>query len=588
MAPILQLDKLTKSYGERILFEDVSFSIEAGDKIGIIAKNGTGKTTLLRIIAGDEDYDAGTITLRNGIKISILEQTPEFSEGMTTRKYVEKLASSDDVRMELTKLITQLNPDVDWDQPLDKMSGGQSKRLALAKTLSENPDLLILDEPTNHLDIKTIEWLENYLAKPGITLLMVTHDRYFLDRICNRIVEIDRQQSYTYPGNYNKYLQQREYRIQVMWAELTKVKNLLRREQEWMSRQPQARAGKARYRIEQYYDLKNKSNVNLSEKNVALNAESTYIGKKIFHAENVSKYFEDKCVLKDFTYDFARYEKIGIIGENGVGKSTFIKMLQGIIRPDSGFFDIGETVSFGYYCQERVSFPKDKKVIDAVTDIAEDIDLGGQRVTPLQYLQHFLFTAKDQQKYISTLSGGELSRLYLATVLMRRPNFLILDEPTNDLDIVTLGILEEYLMDFKGCVLIISHDRYFLDNIVDHLFVMEGEGIIRDFPGNYSDFRKWQAENFISEKTKIKEPGPSKREKKQNQRPDRMSFKEKREFEVLTKEIEELTNEKNFLESLFNGGEGIDDIAMKAARYEEIKNLLDEKELRWLELSEKS
>lgn len=585
MAPLLQIENLTKSYGDRLLFADVTFGVNEGDKIGLIAKNGMGKSTLLKIISGSEDHDSGSVTFRNDIRVSILEQSPSFNPDSTPRKFVENFSGDAEVRNNLVRLITQIGDGLDMDGRFGTMSGGQCKRVALAAAIAENPQLLILDEPTNHLDIRTIEWLENYLSRSRMTLLMVTHDRYFLDRVCNRIIEIDREQIYAYPGNYKKYLEQREHRIQVMGAELAKVKNLLRKEQDWMSRQPQARAGKARYRINQYYDLKDRSRVNLTEKNVAINSNSTYIGNKIFHAESVTKYFGDKCVLRDFTYDFARFEKIGIVGENGVGKSTFVKMLQGIVKPDSGFFDVGDTVSFGYYSQERAVFPSDKKVIDVVTDIAEDIDLGGQRVSPLQYLQHFLFNAKDQQKYISTLSGGELSRLYLATVLMRRPNFLILDEPTNDLDIVTLGILEEYLADFKGCAIIISHDRYFLDNIVDHLFVMEGEGVVKDFPGNYTEYRAFRSEQM--DKTDEKKKSQPK-EKQRTERPERMTFKERKEFEALTAEIETLTAERDTLEALFNSGETIEDVATKAARYEELRTILDEKELRWLELSEKS
>lgn len=588
MAILLQVDGLTKSYGDRLLFADVSFTINEGDKVGLIAKNGMGKSTLLSIIAGREDYDSGKIVFRNDIKVSILDQSPEFDASKTPRKYIDSFSADEDIRNQLLKLITQINDNLDLDTEFGHLSGGQRKRIALAAALAMNPDLLILDEPTNHLDIGTIEWLENYLSRSRLALLMVTHDRYFLDRVCNTIIEIDHQLIYQYPGNYAKYLEQRAHRIEVMTAELSKVKNILRKEQDWMSRQPQARAGKAKYRIDRFYDLKEKSRVNLNEKSVNLNATSTYIGKKIFHAESVTKCFGDKCVLRDFTYDFARFEKIGIVGKNGVGKSTFVKMLQGIVNPDSGHFDIGDTVSLGYYSQERAVFPPNKKVIDVVSDIADDIELGKQRLNPLQYLQHFLFDAKDQQKYIANLSGGELSRLYLATVLMRRPNFLILDEPTNDLDIVTLGILEEYLSEYGGCAIIISHDRYFLDNIVDHLFVMEGDGLVRDFPGNYTDYRKWLSENVQDAERAAEKESPQTKVKPRTQRPEKLSFKEKKEFEELTKEIELLTHEKTELEALFNSGSTIEDIHEKSLRYDTVKELLDEKELRWLELSEKA
>lgn len=588
MAILLQIENLTKSVGDRMLFADVNLGVEEGDKIGIIAKNGTGKTTFLRTICGDVDYDSGRITFRNDIKVSMLPQTPVFDSYRTLGDYIESFASKPTYQTALVKLITQTGGDISPEAEFDKMSGGQRKRIALAAALASEPDILILDEPTNHLDIKSIEWLEGYLSRSRLTLLLVTHDRYFLERVCNRIIEIDRETMYTYPGNYSKYLEQRAHRIEVMGAELSKVKKILRKEQDWMSRQPQARAGKAKYRIDRFYELKDKSRVNLSEKNVRLNADSTYIGKKIFSAVNVSKAFGDKTILKDFSYEFARYEKIGIVGENGVGKSTFIKMLQGLVTPDSGHFDVGETVAFGYYSQERAVFDPNKKVIDVVTDIADDIDLGTQRLSPLQYLQHFLFSVKDQQKYISTLSGGELSRLYLATVLMRRPNFLILDEPTNDLDIVTLGILEQYLIDFKGCAIIISHDRYFLDNIVDHIFVMEGDGAVRDFPGNYSDYREYSRQK-ISETKESTSPAKPAKEKQRTERPVRLSFKEKQEFETLSREIDELSEEKSRLEATFNSPDTVAaDIRDMAARYEEIKNLLDEKELRWLELSEKA
>ncbi|MCH5220582.1 MAG: ABC-F family ATP-binding cassette domain-containing protein [Muribaculaceae bacterium] len=584
--PILQTENLTKSYGDRMLFADVTFTINEGDKVGLIAKNGMGKSTMLKILGGQEDYDSGKIVTRSNLKVSVLEQTPDFAEYETPRDFIETFTKDEEIKSDLIKFITRIGEGLNLDEKFVNLSGGQKKRVAIAETLALKPDLLILDEPTNHLDIKTIEWLEGFLSKARVSLLLVTHDRYFLDRICNRIIEIDRQRIFSYTGNYSRYLEERRHRIEVMGAELSKVKNILRKEQDWMSRQPQARAGKAKYRIDRYYDLKERSRVNINEKNVAINAKSTYVGNKIFHAHSVTKRFGDKCVLKDFSYDFARYDKIGIVGENGVGKSTFIKMLQGLVEPDSGFFEVGETVRFGYYSQDRCVFNPEKTVFDAVSDIADEIELGDQKLNAMQYLQHFLFSPKDQQKYISTLSGGELSRLYLATVLMRRPNFLVLDEPTNDLDIVTLGILEEYLTDFKGCAIIISHDRYFLDNIVEHIFVMTGDGGIKDFPGTYTDYLEYCRETEENRETPSREKTDSR--KPRTEKAPRLTFNEKREFETLTGEIESLTKEKKQLEELFNSGQAIADIEKHALRFSEIKDLLDEKEMRWLELSEKA
>lgn len=591
----LQVENLTKSYGDRMLFHDVTFGVYEGDKIGIIAKNGTGKSTLLNIIAGKESPDSGNITFRSGIRVGILDQTPLFQKDDTALGYCmrdtehlhvdehDAWTYEDRARQMLTQLgIT------DADSPVSTMSGGQSKRVALAKVILGNPDLIILDEPTNHLDIKVIEWIENYLTRSRMTLLMVTHDRYFLDRVTNKIIEIDRESIYTYDGNYDYYLRRRQERIEAMSAELAKVKNTLRKEQEWMRRQPQARAGKAKYRIDAFYDLKSRSRINLSEDNVELNVKSSYIGSKIFEANGVNKRFGEKIILDDFTYTFARYEKVGLIGPNGVGKSTFIKMLQGIVSPDSGEWNVGDTVRFGYYSQEGISFDDNKRVIDAITEIAEDIVVNGDvRYSPMQFLTHFLFSPADQQKYISTLSGGERARLHLASVLMRSPNFLVLDEPTNDLDIMTLGILEDYLRNFNGCLIVVSHDRFFLDSIVDHLFVFEGDGVIKDFPGGYTDYRTW-----LSEHTENSAPANKTSEAKDN-RPRRernearMTFKERREFEQLTVEIEQLNNEKSTLEAIFKSGEAVNDIIEKSTRYEEVKTLLDEKELRWLELSEK-
>lgn len=619
MASYLQIENLTKSYGDRILFADITFGVEEGDKIGVIAKNGTGKSTLLNIISGKESPDSGKITFRNNLRVSILEQIPSFIDGATVieacmhddskmantiSQYEQALSTGNsdiinkaihqmdaagawDYEDRLKQLLTQLKI-TDLNTPISQMSGGQRKRVALARVILEEPELIILDEPTNHLDIEIIEWLEDYLKRSRVTLLMVTHDRYFLDRICNKIIEIDNQQIYSYDGNYDYYLRRRRERIEAMAAELAKVKNTLRREQEWMSRQPQARAGKAKYRIDAFYGLKDRSRVNLKEENVSLDVKSSYIGSKIFEAVGISKRFGEKVILDDFTYTFARYEKLGIIGNNGAGKSTFIKLLQGIIPNDSGEWNVGETVKFGYYSQDGIAFNENKRVIDAITEIAEDVVINGDRhYSPMQFLQHFLFSPADQQKYIHTLSGGERCRLHLASVLMRSPNFLILDEPTNDLDIVTLGILEDYLCSFKGCVIVISHDRYFLDNIVDHLFVFEGNGQIKDFPGNYSDYRSWAIERAKLQANESAKTAATSNEKPRTDRPAKLTYKEKKELEQLTADLELLNAEKEALDTLFNSGEEIPDIIEKSARYNELKDLIDEKEFRWLELSEK-
>lgn len=588
----LQVENLTKSYGDRILFEDVTFGVYEGDKIGIIAKNGTGKSTLLNLIAGKESPDSGNIIFRSGLRVGFLEQTPVFGTDMTVMDYcldVKHHIHEEDTQNYVDRtrqLLSQLDIN-DTGAHIATLSGGQAKRVALAKVILSEPDLIILDEPTNHLDIGIIEWLENWLTRSRVTLLMVTHDRYFLDRVTNKIIEIDREQIFTYDGNYDYYLRRRQERIEALSSELAKVKNTLRKEQEWMRRQPQARAGKAKYRIDAFYDLKSRSRMNLTENNVELNVKSSYIGSKIFEAEGISKRFGDKVILNDFNYTFSRYEKLGIIGHNGVGKSTFIKMLQGIVPADSGAWNVGETVKFGYYSQEGIAFDDNKRVIDAITEIADDIVVNGDvRYSPMQFLTHFLFSPADQQKYIHTLSGGERARLHLASVLMRSPNFLILDEPTNDLDIVTLGILEDYLRGFKGCLIVVSHDRFFLDNIVDHLFVLEGDGVIKDFPGNYTEYREYAEAQ--RKQTETPKPAQASNDKPRRQREsNKMSFKERKEFEALTEEIDELTTEKATLEAIFNSGDVVDDIVGKSARYEEIKALLDEKELRWLELSEK-
>lgn len=627
MASFLQIENLTKSYGDRLLFADVTFGINEGDKIGLIAKNGMGKTTLLRCIAGQESVDSGTVTFTSGLRMGFLEQSPQLDENLTVteaclqadsavtqaiRTYEEALASGDDARIaaaseamdaanawdyedRLRQMLSQLGI-TDLNKPVGQLSGGQRKRVALAKVILEEPQLVLLDEPTNHLDIESIEWLESFLQRSRVALLMVTHDRYFLDRVCTRIIEIDRSQIFSYEGNYDNYLRRRRERIEAMTAELAKVKNTLRREQEWMNRQPQARAGKAKFRIDNFYDLKQRAAIDLRQRNVNLNVKSSYIGSKIFEASHVSKRFGDKIILDDFNYIFSRYEKVGIIGHNGVGKSTFIKMLLGEVATDSGTWDIGTTVRFGYYRQDGMHFSPDKKVIEAITDVADDIVLNGGelRLNPSQFLQQFLFTPADQQKLIAKLSGGERSRLYLASVLLGSPNFLILDEPTNDLDIVTLGILEEYLADFEGCVIVVSHDRYFLDNIVDHLFVLPGDGSVKDFPGNYSDYRQWLQQQDAEKKAQEAERAAKRTDnadtkpQSTRERPARLTFKERKEFEQLEAELEALNAEKDALDALFNSGETIADIAEKSQRYTELTALIDEKEMRWLELSEKA
>ena len=583
-APLLSVEGLTKSYGVRLLFGDLSFGISEGDKIGIVARNGSGKSTMLRIIAGHESPDSGRIVARNGLKIGYLEQKPDYAPDLTVAEAALHRAVGEETRLLLTSLLTRMGI-TDTDARIGTLSGGQRKRIALAEVLVHDPDLLILDEPTNHLDVQVIEWLEGYLKRSRTALLMVTHDRYFLDRVCNRIFELADRTIYAYDGNYNYYLRRRAERIEAMTAELARVRNTLRKEQEWMSRQPQARGGKARYRIDAFHDLKDRERAGIRpERDVELRVRSSYIGSKIFEAEHVGKAFGDKVILRDFSYVAARGEKVGILGANGVGKTTFIKMLQGLEPADTGKWTVGDTVRFGYYSQDGMNFDSRKRVIDAVTEIAEEVDMGTHTLNPMQFLNKFLFTPQDQQKYIHTLSGGELARLHLAVTLMRRPNFLILDEPTNDLDIITLGILEEYLADFEGCVMVVSHDRYFLDNIADHLLVLTGGGEVKDFPGTYTEYATWRD----AQAAEVARPEKPKAERERRQeRPPRMTFKEKREFEALTKEIEELNAEKTAIEARFNSGEVIGDVAALSVRYNEVKESLDEKELRWLELSEK-
>lgn len=614
MASFLQIIDLTKSYGERMLFDSITFGLNEGDKVGIVAKNGTGKSTLLRIIAGEEAADSGKVVWRNGIRVGYLPQKPALDDSLTVaeaaicsddpvadvvREYeaarlsgdadamqeaIHKMdaASAWDYEDRLHQLLGRLGIH-NLDAKIGTLSGGQRKRVALASVIMRQPDIIILDEPTNHLDIDIIEWLENYLKRSRCTLLMVTHDRYFLDRICTRIIEIDNRRIYIYDGNYDYYLKRRAERIEVMTAELAKVRNTLRREQEWMSRQPQARAGKAKYRIDAFYNLKEQERNGIRpERDMDLNVKASYIGSKIFEAENISKNFGDKIILQDFSYTFARYEKVGLIGANGVGKSTFVKLLQGILPVDKGNWNVGDTVRFGYYSQEGISYDPQKKVIDVME---EEIRNGDSSMSAMQYLTKFLFPVADQQKYIHTLSGGELCRLHLAMVLMKQPNFLILDEPTNDLDIITLGILEEYLAEFKGCVIIVSHDRYFLDNIADHLFVMEGNGVVRDFPGTYSEYAEWRAARDAEiARTETVHAAPT--ERVRTTRVRKMTYKERKEFETLTDEIESLTAEKARLEARFNEGGNPDEIAALSVRYHEVSAILDEKEFRWLELSE--
>lgn len=619
-APVIQIENLTKSYGDRLLFGDLTFGLSEGEKVGLVARNGTGKTTLLRILGGVESPDSGTIIPRSGLRIGYLEQLPQFPAGSTVleaclhssgpvvdtvRSYHAALATGDERRIaeamqqmdadrawdyeqRLTQLLAQLRI-TDIEAVVDNLSGGQRKRVALAAALLENPDLLILDEPTNHLDIEATEWLEDYLGRSRLTLLMVTHDRYFLDRVCNRIIEIDDTALYSYDGNYDYYLRRRAERHEAQAAELDRVRNTLRKEQDWMSRQPQARAGKAKFRIDAYYSLVERSHGGPKDKDVNLDVKSSYIGSKIFEARNITKRFGDKTIVDGFTYDFARGEKVGIVGANGVGKSTFVKMLLGILPQDSGEWNVGETVRFGYYSQEGLELDPGKRVIDAVTELADDIIVNGNvHFTPMQFLKRFLFEPADQQKYIASLSGGERCRLQLAVVMMRSPNFLILDEPTNDLDIMTLTVLEDYLREFKGCLIVISHDRYFLDSITDHLFVMEGNGTIKDFPGNYSEYRQWRRERDKELREAQASPAQQpQKTKEKTPRRERKTFAERKEFEQIEREIELLNEEKSSLEELFNSGGDPDAIMKASARYEVVKGMLDEKEMRWLELSEK-
>lgn len=625
MVSFLQVDGLTKSFGDLVLFENITFGVAQGQKIGLIAKNGSGKTTLLNIIAGKEDYDEGSIVFRNDLRVGYLEQAPHYPEGLTVlqacfysqnetvrllAEYEQALVDNDTPK--LNSLLERMDSLKAWDyeqrakqilgelkihnleQKVESLSGGQLKRVALANVLITEPELIILDEPTNHLDLEMTEWLEDYLSRSTISILMVTHDRYFLDRVCSEIIEIDRKQIYQYKGNYSYYLEKRQERIDAQNAEVERASNLLRKELDWMRRQPQARGTKAKYRIDAFYELEKKAHQQREARHVNLDVKASYIGSKIFEAVDVCKRFDELKITDHFNYTFARYEKMGIVGNNGTGKSTFIKMLLGEVQPDSGHFDIGETVRFGYYSQEGLQFDEQMKVIDVVQNIAEYVDLGdGRKMGVSQFLSYFLFTPDRQHSFVYKLSGGEKRRLYLCTVLMRNPNFLVLDEPTNDLDIITLNVLEEYLRSFKGCVIVVSHDRYFMDKVVDHLLVFRGNADIKDFPGNYTQYRAWkeeqdalrkQEEQALQSKQAIAE--------EKNRRPEkevkrRLSFKERKEFEALDVEIPALEAEKKELEtSMSSGTLSTEELLAKSARITALLEELDEKTMRWLELSE--
>ncbi len=621
-SPILQVENLTKSFGDLVLFERLSFSLAERERMGLVAPNGTGKSTLLSIIAGQEGYDTGTITLRNDLRVGYLQQDPRFPAGLTVLeacfhhgggaaeliKAYERclqteghpgmetlLARMDqekawDYEQKAKQILTRLHID-DFDKPVSRLSGGQLKRVALANALITEPQLLILDEPTNHLDLRLVEWLEEYLRRANLTLLMVTHDRYFLDRVCDKIVEIEGRALYQYKGNYSYYLEKRQERVQAKTAEIARANNLYRTELEWMRRMPQARGHKARYREEAFYELEKVAGQRLQDNQVTLDVKSSYIGNKIFEARHLGKSFGDLQILDDFSYTFARYEKMGIVGDNGTGKSTFVKLLTGALQPDSGSLDIGTTVRFGYYAQEGLAFDESMRVIDVVREIAEVVDLSdGRSMSATQFLQHFLFTREKQYSYVYKLSGGERRRLYLCTVLMRSPNFLVLDEPTNDLDIMTLQVLEAYLQEFKGCVIVVSHDRYFMDKVVDHLLVFGGGGDIRDFPGNYSQYRAWKERKAEAEKQKSKPDVTPLQKRPPKTRDDgkrRMTFKEKQEFARLEAEITALEAEKKEIEqAVCSGTLPVDELTKQSRRLPELTATIDTKTMRWLELSE--
>ena len=603
--PYLDVQNLTKRFGAEVLFDKISFSIAEGQKVGLVARNGTGKSTLMSVLMDKEGHESGDIIYRRDLKVSYLEQSPKFDPEESVLEACFNHEDDPEKVLKAKQILTQLHI-TNMDQPMGQLSGGQQKRVALANVLIDEPDFLMLDEPTNHLDLEMIEWLEGYLNRGNKTIFMVTHDRFFLDKVCNTILELDDKTIYTYRGNYAYYLEKRQERMDNLRAEIQHSKNLYRRELDWMRRQPQARGHKAKYREDAFYELEKVAKQRIEDRQVRLKASTVYIGSKIFECQYVSKAFDDrgkkKVILDNFYYNFARFEKMGIVGNNGTGKSTFIKMLLGEVQPDSGKFDIGETVRFGYFSQEGLKFREDQKVIDVITEIADYIDLGnGKHMTASQFLQFFLFTPEEQHNYVYKLSGGEKRKLYLCTVLMRNPNFLVLDEPTNDLDIQTLQVLEEYLQDFAGCVIVVSHDRYFMDKVVDHLLVFKGEGEIQDFPGNYTQYRDWSrlqekdeaekvaatAKNAGNNNTAANDgAGTAKRDANfENKR--KMSYKEKREYEQLTQEIEKLTDEQKKLEeALCSGTLSVEELTEKSKRLPEIKDELDKKEMRWLELSE--
>lgn len=617
--PLLQVENLTKSFGDLVLFSNISFGISEGQRVGLIAKNGSGKTTLLNILSGKESPDEGNVVFRNGVQVGYLEQTPTyapelsvieacFNGGNEVAKLIREyeLCLSTPGQPNLDTLLARMEQNNAWQyeqrakqilselkihdyqKPIGQLSGGQLKRVALAHTLLAEPDLLILDEPTNHLDLDMIEWLEEYLNRSGVSLLMVTHDRYFLDRVCSEILEIDEQTVFRYRGNYSHYLEKRQERIDARNTEIERANNLYRTELDWMRRMPQARGHKARYREEAFYELEKVAKQRLQNNQVKLETQATYIGNKIFEIQNLSKRFDELTILKDFSYTFARYEKLGIVGTNGTGKSTFIKLLMGLIQPDSGCIDIGETVRFGYYSQEGLAFDNQMKVIDVVRDLAEVVELGdGRKLTASQFLQHFLFTPETQHSYVYKLSGGERRRLHLCTVLMQSPNFLVLDEPTNDLDILTLNILEDYLSRFKGCLMVVSHDRYFMDKVVDHLFVFKGGGDIQDFPGNYTQYRSWKELQPATTTVCDEKPREEKTSRIRLNEKRRMTFKEKREFEMLETEIAELETEKQRIEeALCSGSLAIDLLTEYSKRLPQIVEEIDTKTERWMELSQ--
>ena len=592
--PYLDVQNLTKRFGAQVLFDNISFSIAEGQKVGLVARNGTGKSTLMSVLMDKEGHESGDIIYRRDLKVGYLEQSPQFDPEESVLQACFNHEDDPEKVLKAKQILTQLHI-TNLEQPMGQLSGGQQKRVALANVLITEPDFLMLDEPTNHLDLEMIEWLEGYLNRGNKTIFMVTHDRFFLDKVCNTILELDDRTIYTYRGNYAYYLEKRQERMDNLRAEIQHSKNLYRRELDWMRRQPQARGHKAKYREDAFYELEKVAKQRIEDRQVRLKASTVYIGSKIFECQYVSKAFDDrgqkKVILDNFYYNFARFEKMGIVGNNGTGKSTFIKMLLGEVQPDSGKFDIGETVRFGYFSQEGLKFREDQKVIDVITEIADYIDLGGgKHMTASQFLQFFLFTPEEQHNYVYKLSGGEKRKLYLCTVLMRNPNFLVLDEPTNDLDIQTLQVLEEYLQDFAGCVIVVSHDRYFMDKVVDHLLVFNGQGDIRDFPGNYTQYRDWKDAKAHQEKEKEKEVTKAQEDKTAKVRLNdkrRMSFKEKREFEQLEQEIADLETEKKVIEeALCSGTLSVDELTEKSKRLPELSDLIDEKTLRWLELSE--